>query len=57
MCMEKEEAEIQFIFNCPVYHDLRSKYLALFDSPPIVNTFQLFLRSVNESLINSLCHI
>ena len=57
MYMGEEEDEIHFIINCPVYHDLRSKYFALFDSPPIVNTFQLFLRSVNESLINSLCHI
>ena len=55
MCMEKEEDEIHFILHCPVYHDLRSKYFAPFDSPPNVNTFQLLLSSVDESLINSLC--
>ena len=55
MCMEEEEDEIHFILHGPVYHDLRSKYLAPFDSPPNVNTFQLLLRSVDESLINSSC--
>ena len=55
MCMEEEEDEIHFILHCPVYHDLRSKYLAPCDSPPNVNTFKLLLRSVDESLINSLC--
>ena len=34
MCMEEEEDEIHFILQCPVFHDLRLKYLALFDSPP-----------------------
>ena len=38
MCMEEEEDEIHFILHCPVYHDLRSKYLVPFDSPPNVNT-------------------
>ena len=61
MCMEEEEDEIHFIPHCPVYHDLRSKYLPPFDSPPNqalppnVNTVQLLLSSVNESLIDSLC--
>ena len=55
MCMEEEEDEIHFILHCPVYHDLHSKYLAPFYSPPNINTFQLLLRSVDESLINSLC--
>ena len=55
MCMEEEEDEIHFILYCPVYHDLRSKYLAPFDSPPNVNTFQLLLSIVYESLIDSLC--
>ena len=55
ICMEEEEDEIHFILHCPVYHDLRLKYLAPFDSPPNVNTFQLLLRSVDESLIKSLC--
>ena len=54
MCMEEEEDEIHFILHCPVYHDLRQKYLAPFDSPPNVNTFQSLLRSVDESLIKSL---
>ena len=53
MCEEEEEDEILFILHCPVYHDLRSKYLAPFDCPPNVNTFQL-LCSVDERLI-SLC--
>ena len=51
MCMEEEEDEIHFIPHCPVYHDLRSKYLAPFDSP--LNTFQLLLRSVDESWIKA----
>ena len=55
MCMEEKEDDIHLILHCPVYHDLRLKYLAPFDSPPNVNTFQLLLRSVDESLINSLC--
>ena len=55
MCMEEEEDEIHFILHCHVYHDLRLKYLAPLDSPPNVNTFQLLLRSVDESLIKSLC--
>ena len=41
MCMGEKEDEIHFILHCLVYHDLRSKYLAPFDSPPNVNTFQL----------------
>ena len=45
MCMEEEEDEIHFILHCP----------APFDSLPNVNTFHLLLRSVEESLINSLC--
>ena len=55
MCMEEEEDEIHFILHCPVYHDLRQKYLALFDSLPNVNTFLLLLRSVDASLMKSLC--
>ena len=55
MCMEEEEDKINIILHCPVYHDSRSKYLAPFDSPPDVNTFQLLLRSVDESSIMSLC--
>ena len=55
MCIEEEEDEIHFILHCPVYHDLQQKYLAPFDSPPSVNTFQGLLRSVDESLIKSLC--
>ena len=55
MCMEEKEDDIHFILHCPVYHDLRLKYLAPFDSPSNVNTFQLLLRSVDESLINGLC--
>ena len=47
MCMEEEEDEIHFILHCPVYHDLRSKYLAPFNSPPNVNTFQLLQHSVD----------
>ena len=39
MYMEEEEDEIHFILHRPVYHDLRLKYLAPFDSPPNVNTF------------------
>ena len=53
--LEEEKDEINFTLHCPVYHDLRLKYLAPFDSPPNVNTFQLLLRSVDESLIKSLC--
>ena len=37
MCMEEEEDEIHFILHCPVFHDLRQKYLAPFDSPPNLN--------------------
>ena len=55
LCMEEEEDDIHFILHCPVYHDSRLKYLAPFDSPPNVNIFQLLLRSVDESLIKSLC--
>ena len=55
MCMEEEEDEINFILHCPAYHDLPSKYLAPFDSPQNVNTFQLLLRSVDGSLIKKLC--
>ena len=40
-----------------VYHDLRLKYLAPFDSSPNVNTFQLLLRSVDESLIKDFVYI
>ena len=47
MCMEEEEDEIHFILQCPVFHDLRLKYLAPFDSPPNVNKFQLLLRCVD----------
>ena len=50
-----DTVEMPFILHCHVDHDLRSKYLAPFDSAPSVNTFQLLLRSVDESLINSLC--
>ena len=46
---------IHFIHHCPVFDDLRLKYLAPSDSPPNVNTFQLLLRSEDESLIKSLC--
>ena len=55
MCMKEKEDEIHFILYCPVYHELRSKYFAPFESPPNVNTFQLLLRCVDERLINSLC--
>ena len=40
-----------------VYQDLRLKYLAPFDSSPNVNTFQLLLRGVDESLIRFCVHI
>ena len=46
MCTEEEDYEIHFILHCPVYHDLRLKYLAPFDSPPNVNTFQFLLRGL-----------
>ena len=54
MCVGEEEDEIHFILHCPVYHDLRPKYLAPFDSPPNINTFQLLLRSVNVGLFTYL---
>ena len=47
MCMDEEEDEMHFILHCLVYHDLSSKYLVPFDSPPNVNTFKLLLLSVD----------
>ena len=55
MCMEEKEDEINLILHCQVYHDLRLKYIAPFDSPLNINIFQLLLRSVDKSLIKSLC--
>ena len=34
LCTEHEEGDIHFLLHCPVYHDLRVKYLIPLHNPP-----------------------
>ena len=51
LCVEEEEGELHFLLQCPVYHDLRLKYLYPFDSPPTEETFQNVLATEDHCLI------
>ena len=51
LCIEEEENELHFLLQCPVYHDLRLKYLHSFDSPPTEKTFQNLLATEDLCLI------
>ena len=51
LCIEEEENELHFLLQCPVYHDLRLKYLHPFDSPPTEKTFQNLLATEDHCLI------
>ena len=53
-CIEEEEDELHFLLQCPVYHDLRLKYLHPFDSPPTEETFQNLLATEDHCLIRSI---
>ena len=51
LCLEEEEDELHFLLQCPVYHDLRLKYLYPFDSPTTEETFQNLLATDDHCLI------
>ena len=51
LCIEEEEDKLHFLLQCPVYHDLRLKYLLPFDSPPTEETFQNLVSTEDHCLI------
>ena len=51
LCIEEDEDKLHFLLQCPVYHDLRLKYLHPFDSPPIEETFQNVVSTEDHCLI------
>ena len=54
MCTEHEEDDINFILHCPVYHDLRVKYLSPFHSPPNEISFNSMLQMEDANMIAGL---
>ena len=55
LCIECEEDDVHFLLQCPVYYDLRLKYL--FDrgnTPPNLNLFQLIMQCDEEMSIKKL---
>ncbi|RUA06843.1 MAG: hypothetical protein DSY43_01110, partial [Gammaproteobacteria bacterium] len=50
-CMEEEEDDIHFLLQCPVYADLREKYMSSFECPPNFETFVNVLSSPNDKTI------
>ena len=53
MCTEHEEDDIHFLLHCPVYHDLRVKYLSPFHSPPNEISFNSMLQ-MDSNMITGL---
>ena len=53
-CTEYEEDEVHFLLRCPVFHDIRLKYLRPFDSPPNNHTFVRLLPCGEPEIIRSL---
>ena len=54
LCTEYEEDEVHFILQCPVFHDIRLKYLRPFDSPPNNHTFVRLMSCDEPEIIRSL---
>ena len=54
MCTELEENDIHFLLHCPVYHDLRVKYLSPFHSPPNEISFNSMLQMEDSNMITGL---
>ena len=50
-CQEEEEDEIHVLLQCPVYEDLRVRYLGDERNPSNVNTFVKLLSTNNESTL------
>ena len=53
-CTEADEDEIHVLLQCPVYDDLRTKYLGKFKDPPNLDTFKKLLSSVDDNHIKQL---
>ena len=47
LCIEEEEDKLHFLFQCPVYHDLRLKYL---HSPLTKEKFQNSLSTEDHTV-------
>ena len=54
MCTEHEENDIHFLLHCPVYHDLRVKYLSPFHNPPNEISFNSMLQMEDSNMITGL---
>ena len=54
MCAEHEEDDIHFLLQCPVYHDLRVKYLSPFHSLPNEIPFTSLLQMEDSNMITGL---
>ena len=54
MCIEEDEDEIHFLLHCPVYNDLRKKYILPNDVPPNNDTFVQLMNDSNSQNIWSL---
>ena len=54
LCTEYEEDEVHFLLQCPVFHDMRLKYLRPFDSPPNNHTFVRLMSCDEPGIIRSL---
>ena len=54
LCTEYEEDEVHFLLQCPVFHDIRLKYLRPFDSPPNNHTFVRLMSFDEPGIIRSL---
>ena len=51
MCIEEDEDEIHFLLHCPVYNDLRSKYILPVDVPRNTDTFIRIMSDANDQSI------
>ena len=54
LSIEYEDDEVHFILQCPVFHDIRLKYLGPFDSPPNNHTFVRLMSCDEPEIIRSL---
>ena len=54
MCTEHEKDDIHFLLHCPVYHDLRVKYLSPFHSPPNEISLYSMLQMEDSNMITGL---
>ena len=54
LCTEYEEDEEHSILQCPVFRDIRLKYLRSFDSPPNNHTFVRLMSCDEPEIIRSL---